>query len=116
MTLREKIEREAKITVHAEQDDMPVRGNALASGDDAQDKRVEDDIIERLDSGDVWAWASVEVRGTWNGLEASAYLGCCCYEDESDFCKPGGYFPQMRDEVIDELTAQAEKIVNAAVE
>lgn len=111
MTLREKIEREAKITVHAEQDQIPVRGNALASGDDAEDKRVEDEIIERLDNGDVWAWAAVEVCGQWCGLEVSEFLGCCCYQDENDFVNNSGYFDDMRAEVIDGLVSRAEEIV-----
>lgn len=54
----------------------PVRGNA-ASGDDAQDKQIEDSIFERLDNGDIWAWCCVEVRGTIAGLSASVWLGGC---------------------------------------
>ena len=42
------------IEVTAAQDDIPVRGNAMASGDDATDRECEDDILTRLDSGDVW--------------------------------------------------------------
>ena len=96
--------------VIAEQDDTPVRGNALASGDDAEDKRVEDEILARLDDGDIWAWCSVEVRGTWNGIEASEYLGCCCYRDEDDFRQPGEYFDDMRNTVRDEIQKIAETV------
>ena len=68
-----------------QEDDCPVRGNALASGDDAYDKKVEDEILERLDNGDVWAWAVVEVRAGYGDLSASDYLGACSYESEKDF-------------------------------
>ena len=47
--------------IEVEQDDQPVRGNALDSGDPDYDKKVEGEIIERLDRGDVWAWASIRV-------------------------------------------------------
>ena len=110
MTLRQRIEKEAKIVVDAEQDDARVRGNAMASGDDDLDRQVEDKIIDRLDRGDVWAWAQVTVRATWRGLEAKEYLGCCCYEDEEDFRKNSGYFDDMMNTVIGELVSMAEEI------
>lgn len=99
----------------ATQDDCEVRGNALVSGDEDEDKRVEDEIIERLNNGDEWAWASVEVRGTFNGLVASDYLGCCSYANADDF-KTGGYFDDMQENVLEQLQAAAESIVNAMVE
>lgn len=101
--------------VIATQDDIPVRGNALASGDDDEDRRTEDWILERLDNGDVWAWASVEVRGRYKGLEASDYLGACCYKDEADFCEPGGYYQDMQSRVLDELQGMLESLIEGAV-
>ena len=50
---------EFKFTI--EQEDIPVRGNAIASGDDVFDRRVEDEIITRLTRGDICAWCSVRV-------------------------------------------------------
>src|SRR5688572_13886675 len=84
--------------LEADFDDIPVRGNALAFGDDAEDKRCEDEIIERLESGDVWAWASVKVTCCHKDLpeiEGVDYLGGCSYLDESDFKQPGGYYDDM---------------------
>lgn len=101
---------DVKWEVIADYEHIPVRGNAISTGDDDEDKSHEDWIIERLDSGDVWAWAMVTVRGRWNGLSAETYLGCCCYKDELDFRAPGGYFQDMQAEVLDELQAQAEDI------
>ena len=93
----------AEISVHAKVDDMPVRGNALASGDNALDKKTEDKILERLELDDVWAWASVEVRAEFRGLSASTYLGECSYDSEEDFRASGGYFDDMVAEAIKEL-------------
>lgn len=63
-----------------EQDDMPVRGNALASGDDELDRKTEQEIIDRLDNGDVWAWAQVSIRASWAGFRGDDHLGGCSYK------------------------------------
>lgn len=99
------------IEVIATVDDIPVRGNAVASGNEAEDKRVEDEIIARLDKGDVWAWASVEVRVTFRGvLTASEYLGGCCYEDEADFVENSGYYEEMVDRCKDTIEVQRQAV------
>lgn len=99
----------------AEQDDTPVRGNAICSGDDDYDRQIEDEIIERLNNGDEWAWASVTVRGSWNGIVASEYLGCCSYRDADDFRNDGGqgYYSDMREAVRAEIQSLAESIATA---
>jgi len=102
------------ITLHVEQDDIPVRGNAAASGNDTFDREVEDEILERLENGDVWAWASVEVRAELQGLSASAYLGCCNYEDEEAF-KKDGYYEDMVREAVDSLAIELENLQNIRI-
>lgn len=92
-----------EITVHARQDDTPVRGNAMASGDDAADREMENWILTRLLDGDEWAWADVEVRATLytesvKRLTASTYLGCCTYDNEAAFRADDGYFTDMAKE------------------
>lgn len=91
-----------EISIIVNFDDTPVRGNALVSGCDETDKACEDEIIARLDAGDVWAWACVEVKAEFRGVSASDYLGCCCYSDEEDF-KAGGYYEDMVGEAISQL-------------
>jgi hypothetical protein len=85
---------EIKIRWIVEQDEIAVCGNALASGDDAEDKACEDEILRRLDRGDVWAWcfvtceASCEVEGvTFKGRDT---LGGCSYKDRKDFMTCNG--------------------------
>lgn len=96
-------EREYDITLEAIPETVRVRGNALASGNDALDKEAEDYILARLESGDIWAWftAKVTVRDSY-GREASDYLGACCYKDEKDF-KQGGYYLDMIRECLDQI-------------
>ena len=108
MQIRKLTMDEVEFEVIAEMDDIPVRGNAIASGDEEVDRECEDEIMRRLDNGDVWAWASVEVKATWKGFEGSDYLGGCSYEDEADFCQPGGYYDDMKGRALEELQANIE--------
>ena len=99
---------DAEIHLIAEYDHIPVRGNAIVSGDDDFDKSVEDELIERLNDGDVWAWASVEVYASVEigGVTVqgdSEYLGCCSYRDESDFVNNSGYYDDMKATALESL-------------
>ncbi|MHC4121721.1 MAG: hypothetical protein ACYSWO_29975, partial [Planctomycetota bacterium] len=97
------------------QDDACVRGNAMCSGDDDFDREVEDTIIDRLDGGDVWAWATVRVVARYDGIddiEGDDYLGCCNYADEADF-KAGGYCDDMCDVAKEALIAELERCAAA---
>lgn len=108
------MEIEFTIIIHPE--DTPVRGNAMASGDDAFDREVEDAIIADLDSGNEWAWCTVEVRASLADdpdVNASDFLGACSFRDESDF-RNSGYFEDMRKEAADLLAQRIARIVAAA--
>jgi hypothetical protein len=89
--------------VQADFDPTPVRGNALASGDAAADREAEDEIIARLDAGDVWAWASVIVIAEYYGTEGGDSLGCCSYRDERDFRATPGYWDDMKKAACEDL-------------
>ena len=105
MTIKEK-ETTYNVRIIATQDDTRVRGNALASGDEEEDRRYEDMILERLNAGDVWAWAQVEVQASLpDGRTGSAYLGSCSYDDENNF-KEGGYY----EDLIDQAISRAERL------
>jgi hypothetical protein len=115
-------------------EDIPVRGNALASGDDAEDKACEDEILARLDSGDQWAWCCVKVTATLeckapkyevdhssNGpcyrmatdvsLVGVDYLGGCSYTDEKDFLACSG--DEMKEQALAHLQAQVDALAKA---
>ena len=94
-------------------DDIPVRGNAVCSGDDDLDASVEQEIYDRLVGGDVWAWASVQVTAYYDGIDhvvGQDFLGCCCYDDEEDF-KACGYYDDMKDRAREDLYMQIESIL-----
>ena len=102
----------ADIEVLAEQDETPVRGNAMASGDDAEDRRCEDWVLAELDNGNVWAWAAVTVIVRYGDFSGVAYLGCCSYDSEADF-RTGGYFEQMVEDARADLIVTLERAWDA---
>jgi hypothetical protein len=90
-----------RIKLHEE--DMPVRGNVMASGDDAVDRAAEDAILERLDRGEIWAWCCVEVIAYLDGnFTGHDCLGGCSYASEEDF-KRDGYYEDMQHEALADL-------------
>lgn len=102
MKLRELREDEVVFEIQVQPEEMPVRGNAMASGDPAFDKEVEDKIIKDVADGDEWAWCSVTVKAKWAIFEGTDTLGCCSYVDEESF-KTGGYYEDMKSNALAEL-------------
>jgi len=88
--------------LYLEQDDIPVRGNVSASGDEEEDRQIEEDVMERLDRGDTWAWGSVTCQASIDEFSGYDYLGACCYEDTEDFLR-GGYWEDMKESAKEEL-------------
>jgi hypothetical protein len=97
-------------------EDSEVRGNAMASGDTAFDKQVEDEILKRLeDDSDIWAWAFVTVEaciGEFRGVES---LGCCSYRDTAEFIADG-YYRDMKSQAFGELKAMLERACKSLAE
>lgn len=103
MPCRTLTKEEINIRVMAYPEEIPVKGNAICSGDEDFDRQVESEILKRLEQDDVWAWATVRVTSEWECLSASEYLGCCCYADENEFREEGGYFDDMIHEALSNL-------------
>lgn len=96
---------DVRIEVIAEQDDGQVRGS-FASGDQELDRRTEDEILRRLEAGDVWAWADVTVRATWGTMSGEDNLCGCSYANEAAFREEGGYFGDMVQRALDDLNGK----------
>ena len=71
-----------KIGIYDEE--IPVRGNYIVSGDDELDKKEEDQLIEELNNGDFFKWCFLEVTARVGAIEGSNYLGCVTL-DEKEF-------------------------------
>lgn len=104
-------------TIHVSEDDTPIRGNALASGNSDIDRECEEAIIRRLNNGDVWAWAFVRVtaQAIVNGVlyTGEDCLGGCSYKNEADFKQPGDYYDDMKHVALENLKAAIQKGTNA---
>src|SRR6266478_4171182 len=96
---------DVEFIVTCEPEDTRIEGNAMASGDDAQDEECYAWIRDQLERGNEWAWCCVKVVARIAvtlkrdgrvdddvALEGVDYLGGCSYKSEADFCQPGGYF------------------------
>lgn len=96
---------QVEFTFEALNEDTGVRGNALASGNDAEDKRAEDEILERLNRGDLAAWFTAKVTASFGGIESSDHLGCCSYTSFRDFenCET---MADMEDQALYQLASE----------
>lgn len=94
----------------AEPEWVPVRGNAIATGSQADDKRYEDQIIQELEAGNVWAWCQVTVSLYFDEIELQTTLGACSYESAQDFVRCGEYDTLKRD-LAGELADSINKII-----
>lgn len=105
-----KLLKQATVTLVVEQD-QESHLDHFCSDDKEADRKLEQEISERLDRGDVWAWccvkvvATLEIDGTQYRGE-SDWLGGCSYADEREFRTPGDYFTDMQTTALDALATQ----------
>ena len=92
------------IEVGHEPEDLPVRGNVLASGDETADKLAEEETLARINEGDEWAWCMVRVTVSWGDFNHTSVLGGCSYLNEKEF-RACPYFDDLVDEDLHELNA-----------
>lgn len=112
-TVRELSANEVAFRIECLPEDVPVEGNALASGDDEADREQEAWILEQLDNGNDWAWCTVRVVASWHDWEGDSYLSCCSYRSEADFCQEGGYLDDMKSEALAALNASVQASAEA---
>jgi hypothetical protein len=111
MTLEDTIRSEGHIEIIAHPEDTHPRDHF----DDSLADSV-DDIIERSEHN-AWAWCSVEVNVSYQGLESSAYLGGCSYDNADDFKGVGdGYYTDMVEECVADIASQMRAIACVVAE
>jgi hypothetical protein len=101
---------QVEFTIQCMPEDIPIKGNAIVSGDDEYDKEVENDLIEQLENGNEWAWCAIKVTACYKGQEGTDYLGGCSYKSKKDFIESNDYYQDMRQQAYDELIAQLESL------
>jgi len=85
MKIRKLTADEVEFTLDVEPEcDSTVEGNAMCSGDDAADKKYEQELLARLERGDTSAWCVLIVKAKWNGHEGVDTLGCVTLKEDAD--------------------------------
>jgi hypothetical protein len=103
------------VSISAEPEHLPIRGNLIVSGDDEFDKKCEDEIISQLDSGNEWAWCITKCTVTPKSLNyvdiivGHSYLGGCSYENKDEFIESDSY-KDMIDWALDDLNLNSQRI------
>ena len=105
MITKDYLHANASISITADYEDDQVIGNACPD-----DPSVEQEIIERVNSGDVWAWCCVQVTASFKGVDCDTYLGHCTYSGQDDFTDNSGYYDDMLEEVISDLYDKIKEI------
>lgn len=97
------------ITVYTEPEEIPIRGNAISSGDTEFDRQAEDDIIKRYNAGDELAWCQVRVEAEARGFKHIEYLGACSFESQNDIATDE-ILPDMANEAVNGLKKDLQEI------
>lgn len=106
-------------TIECLEEDQPIKGNVMASGDDEVDEAAEMLVLDQLAHGNQWAWCTVRVVCTHapSGITGDNYLGCCSYKSEEDFrSSSADYFNDMCADAFDECAEECERIRKALEE
>ena len=99
-----------QFSIETEEETTPIQ-QALSEKETGTDShQVYIDKVLEDDGNNPWLWCSVMVTARFKGLEGTAYLGQCAYENVADF-KKGGYYEQMQDEAFEELKKKVDEIV-----
>jgi hypothetical protein len=93
---------DVEFTIECQSEYSPIKGNAIASGDDEYDRQVEEQIAKDFDNGNEWAWCTVKTTASWRGFKGVDYLGCCSYESKQAFMSDG-YYETAKSQAFDDL-------------
>lgn len=64
-----------------EPENIPVLGNVFHTDDSEFDRKQEEEIIARLDNGDISAWCCIKVTASIAGFSHTEYLGGCSFTE-----------------------------------
>lgn len=106
----EQIKKDCTFEFEALPEDMSPRGH-FASGNDEDDKAMEDQIINEYNSGNPYAWFVAKVTCKLGDFEGVDYLGGCSYKSEADF-KNDGYYEDMKEEAFQDLLRKLQHAKN----
>lgn len=109
MQIRQLTEAEVEFSILCEPEELPYVG-FCSRINAAIDRRAEQWIRQQLERGNEWAWCSVVVTAIWKGFTGSSLLGGCSYRSEAEFCRPGGYYPDLKNDALSDLNREIERV------
>lgn len=114
--MRKLTKDEVKFELEIESEDLhlQVRGNYMCTSDPESDKKAEDEILARLERGDIYAWCVIKVTAKWEGFEGFATIGGVSFSEDEDGDKQAENEAEsygLHEEALDQLN----KGINAYV-
>jgi hypothetical protein len=100
-----------KVSFNALNEDSSVRGNYILSDDEDFDRKCENEIQDRINDGDEYAWFCARVSVSHAGITEDTYLGCCNYNNEKQFLESGCY-QDMIEEARVKLETRLQELSN----
>jgi hypothetical protein len=101
-------------TLTIEAEEVPIEGNAMASGDDAEDKKAEEWIRAELKRGNLAVWCCLKVEATIqigeDTFSGADYLGCCSCRDEAEAQSLAFEYYDMKAQARESLIRKLEAI------
>lgn len=80
MMIRQLTVAEVEFSLDVIEEDIEIKGNVLASGNEKDDREAEEWVRSQLRAGNYWAWCAVKVTARWKNFYGCDVLGCCSYE------------------------------------
>ncbi|SEW16683.1 hypothetical protein [Chitinophaga arvensicola] len=94
---------EVNFSFEPQYEEIPIRGNYMATGIEQLDREAEAAVLRELENGNIYAWFCAAVTAEWRGIKETTYLGGCSYHDEKDFKRD--HYDSMKDEAYKDLIA-----------
>lgn len=103
-------EKDVQFELIAHPEETPIKGNVMDCGKDQEDHKAEQMVQEQLESGNMWAWCTVEVKATWQNFTYSDFIGCCSFKSQQDFEQL--YYDDMAQTCLAELNEMVANTFN----
>lgn len=119
MKLRKLTAAEVEFEESTEPEDIPVEGNFSTYGSE-EDKRYEQELLDRLNRGDGSAWCILVVKARWKGFTGYASLGGYVFPAGNSGTQNAEYakeeYAQLRAEALDDLNVGVQSSFDAVCE
>lgn len=100
-------------TLTVDQEDIEIKGNVLASGNEDDDRKAEEWTYHELERGNIFAWCWARVVAKADGFEGSDSLGCISCRGREEFERL--FLPDLKTNALDDLRRVLKATIKDAV-